>query len=935
MFKNLFPGSAMLAGLALSFLALTAQAVPLFITTPEDGGELDEEFRIVFTQTMQETISVEFAGIGDAEIGCGWLVLIEGQPLQILDCEVTSGQLPAGSTVTWTINPGGTGMTTVGGTVIPESTGTFTTPGGSGTVVEISVDPTNGAIYDPSSDGPVTFTFNVAMDPSVAAGDAVSFDQGTWTIIWVGNTSIQCTASGNLEPGFYEYTVSGLTSQDGSEAPVLNGGFLVELDPGGGDIGFFPNPPDGGTLMQFPGVATEVTFVFSEPMDASVDLADAVTFSQGDWNCTWTEILPGFPVTGMGCKPTGVLPGGVYEYTLSGLKSASGESAPNFTGSFTVEGGGTGGEIIGGDPAPDCDPDAVTHSFPKSFYICGPDLFSWNGASSFPGFGGGFLVAGSADVIGGTQSSMLMLDDAGMQIGGVLATDIGVRLDAWPQQSKILATQGGTLVQPDVSIGLFDLSGGDVTADFQHKIAVAGDDVSTSFLPDGRVHLLRGANEEIEWIVFNANGSVAWSKRYSADAFGVDTSVPGANRQDVRLSVLETGGFLLFVSKTEIDIDTGGGGAATRNASTIVTRLDPAGAVQWSKVYTLADELDSLVASGPMQDGSIILSGSFTGGSSPSNPMTTAVFARLDANGNISWQKKVEGAFISPMGATADGKILLGGGQGSGFQFDLVIMVMDVNGNVESQVRIDALDIDVGFATVAGDRVFYNLISQDAPVIDPENPPANNGTAQTAIIGSSSLALNGFTWKQYARPVSAAHLGVDPETSNPFFSAFREDTNRMDAVPLSENLTAAGNCALFTDATVTVQGANFVFEDVVFNAAEVGVVAADFSPELLEAGIVLDPFVAAEVDVCDEGGGGGGGDCALPVTLTITALPQSGTATIGFTSVSGCTHTLQRAATPDATVWIPIETIPGNGVPYTRQIDLNAQSEYYRVVNEN
>ena len=928
--------AAGIAGLAFVLLSGGAQAAPLFVASPSEGQELDNKLTIIFTQAMEEEIAVSFSGAGDAEFGCGWLVVVEGQPLQFLECELQSGELPSGATVTWTINPGGEGMTTVGGTVIPEFSGTFTTP--VVTDVTISVSPDDGATYDPELDGPVVFTFNVPMSQSVPAVNAVTFDKGDWNIVWLVNrTMLQCILSGDAEPGVYGYTISGLTSAEGATAPQFSGGFTIGEDPtgGGGDVEIFPSPGEGEMLTSTPGLPTKVRFIFSHPMDPSVDLDTAVTFSMGEWDCIWTQILPSLPVNGCECAPVGSLPGGTYDYTLSGLKTEQGGTVPDFMGTFVVSGPGTGGgEITGGTPAPDCLEDGLMLGLPKSLYVCGSEMFSWFGASVVPAFrGGGFVVDASADVTGGTLSSLLLLDDEGAQIGGVTATDVLVRLDGWPAQNLVLVTEGGTPIQPDVSLGLFDLSSGTSVSSFQHKIAATGDDVTTSFLPDGRVYLVRESNDVIELIVFDQDGTVDWAKRFTSAAFGVDPST-GTSSQSAQLTPLEGGGFQMVVSKREIEVDINAGNAtATRTASVVITQLSNNGTVQWSRVYTSNDELDSLNVSGPFEDGSIILSGSLSEGTSTSSS-TTATLAKLASSGTVTWAKKVEGSFLSAMGVTSTGRILVGGGRSAGLGTDMLFMMMGLTGNIENQLIFDISDIDVGFATISDDRIYFSVITSEIPSFDPNAPQVDTTTSQTAIIGSSSLSLSGFQWKQYFRPVSTAFLGVNFETSELSFSAFREDTHRLDAVKLTRDLTATADCELFTDITVTPQNSGLTALNTTIVSSNAQVTATDFSPELLPADIGVTDLTVAEADICEDGETGGG-DCDAPVSLTIAESSTAGMVTIGFTTVSGCSHTLQRSVSlGPVAVWIPVEVISGTGAAYSGEFALGAGTEFYRVVSQ-
>jgi hypothetical protein len=71
------------------------------------------------------------------------------------------------------------------------------------------------------------------------------------------------------------------------------------------------------------------------------------------------------------------------------------------------------------------------------------------------------------------------------------------------------------------------------------------------------------------------------------------------------------------------------------------------------------------------------------------------------------------------------------------------------------------------------------------------------------------------------------------------------------------------------------------------------------------------------------------------VTLSISASRETGKATVEFTTVPGCSHTLEKAEAPNSPNWVVVETLNGDGNAHSREFDLIERAEYYRVVNGN
>jgi Domain of unknown function (DUF5122) beta-propeller len=177
-----------------------------------------------------------------------------------------------------------------------------------------------------------------------------------------------------------------------------------------------------------------------------------------------------------------------------------------------------------------------------------------------------------------------------------------------------------------------------------------------------------GAGKSDIWILkLNANGNITWQKTY------------GGSSSESHPIIQETsdGGFIVAVRTTSFgagDIDIW------------VLKLNSSGNVTWQKTYGGSDS-DYVFSIQETLDGGFIVAGStYSYGAG----IEDFLVLKLDANGNVTWQKTYGGSdadYARSIHQTSDGGFIVAGrtyffehGQGEGW-----ILKLDANGNVTWQ----------------------------------------------------------------------------------------------------------------------------------------------------------------------------------------------------------------------------------------------------------
>ena len=634
-------------GIFLLTCALAAHAqIPDYFADPGEGEDFDgDKFTLTFIQQMEETINIEFDTPG-VVWNCAWLQVLPSFPRILLECTVASGTLEPESTVTFTVNKDGSGFTTMAGKELATSTGTFVIPADGGDSITVTPNPASGSAYDPNAGVPVIFQFNMPM-VEIDLNVAVAFDVGEWSCAWRGNSIIECTLEGAVDPGSINYTLTGFTSLSGTTLDTFAGSLIIEDEVTG--VTIFPFPMSGETFD--PIFDQEIRFTFTSPMDQSVDAQAAVSFNMGTWSCRWTS---GFSLN---CSPIGDLPPGTYEYNLIGLKTADGTTLDPFTGTFLVESDGNGG--MGGTPAPDCPEGSTPVALPKTIWVCGDDIPAWDDAVVFPRFNGnGFSVAGSSLTDRGTLQSLVLLDASGNATAKVRGVDALTSLTPAFSEGTVFADQSSTLSQT-VTFGLFTADGDTTSPIFVNQIDLQSTQSRLEHFAEGRTTLVVNDIGKVLVALFESTGALAWAKEYSSDLFATEPSqiqvVP--DTQTASLIPYPESGF--FLSVTTIETTVSGTDFQTVSTLTLI-RLDSSGNIIWSRSLTSSSGLDVPMAT-LAADGTINLQIVETDLSNPFMPSFSSVLCKIDANANPIWTRRYDGIIVNIRDNLQNGASLITG----------------------------------------------------------------------------------------------------------------------------------------------------------------------------------------------------------------------------------------------------------------------------------
>lgn len=214
----------------------------------------------------------------------------------------------------------------------------------------------------------------------------------------------------------------------------------------------------------------------------------------------------------------------------------------------------------------------------------------------------------------------------------------------------------------------------------QARIAYAFSDIQP--IPNGG-YVASGARTSFEafpptirnaaWVVkFNESGNIQWQKSYGSDSLNVssDNIQPTADN-----------GFIV--------------GSRRGIAAFWVMKLDEAGNVIWQKTYDRTGKDDYHSLTQPTADGGYISVGATKIGTFSG---TDALVLKLDAAGNIIWQKRYDagtGDTFKAVRQTADGGYILIGnmnaiyndGESNRIVSNIWVVKVDANGNVQWQKR--------------------------------------------------------------------------------------------------------------------------------------------------------------------------------------------------------------------------------------------------------
>ena len=377
-----------------------------------------------------------------------------------------------------------------------------------------------------------------------------------------------------------------------------------------------------------------------------------------------------------------------------------------------------------------------------------------------PGGGGGQGEGGDVGY------SVQQTSDGGYIVAGETSS-FGVGWDAWLLR---LDANGNIIWQKTY---------GGTEYDSVYSIQVTADG---GYIAVGRT--LSFVHGYLSWIFkLDANGDVVWQKAFGGH--GVNSAASVQQTSD--------GGYIMAGT-------TGEAGAGDTDGWLV--KLDTSGNVMWEKTYgvSVSDATNSVK---PTADGGYIVAGFTNGFSLPAK--SDAWLLKLDGGGSISWQKAYTGtgsqnAFaVEPTGD--GGYVLAGTTNPTGSNIDALVVKVDASGNIIWQRAFGGADVDYAYDVkpttdggyiVAGYTRSFGAGGSDAWLLKLD--------ANGAITGCSSMKASNVT--AINASAAAGNVALD------VLANFSSTTANSTVSPIDSTAVPQQQCYYATsDATVpTVAG---------------------------------------------------------------------------------------------------------------------------------
>jgi uncharacterized Fe-S cluster protein YjdI len=286
---------------------------------------------------------------------------------------------------------------------------------------------------------------------------------------------------------------------------------------------------------------------------------------------------------------------------------------------------------------------------------------------------GGFIIAGETSSFGfNTDVWILKLDVNGgiawQKTYGGVGVDIAHSMQQTSDGGFIVAGETSSFgADTDLWILKLDAQGniawqkiyGGSGVDIAHSVQQTSDG---GFIVAGETSSF-GADTDVWILKMDANGDIAWEKRY------------GGSGEDIAHSIRQTsdGGYIVAGESNSF-----GGG----DKDVWVLRIASTGAIQWQKTYGTNTSEDFAYSVQQTSDASFIVAGEMISG----RPDIWVL--KLDANGIIEWQKTYGGAnddAAKSIQQTSDGGYILAGITSSFAHFfgDMWLLRLDASGTIQ------------------------------------------------------------------------------------------------------------------------------------------------------------------------------------------------------------------------------------------------------------
>jgi len=518
----------------------------------------------------------------------------------------------------------------------------------------------------------------------------------------------------------------------------------------------------------------------------------------------------------------------------------------------------------GATPAPNTA--ETTAAFPKRITARGSNFGVWSSATVTPQYGRtGYYLLPSVDGTPEGISGLIEFDAAGNTTRRVSPLQLGVTMLPSNDPTRFFAQQVLTGAS-DVTFGLYSATGGNAPV-YQNKLtANPAKTVIVQAGNLGRTVVTQDTNTAIEVMVFRADGSREWSRRYSSSFFGVNPLFP-TDTQTSFVIPLQDGSMLLEVIKFGINLSAGG-----LVYETAVIKLSSSGAVEWAKRPSGNAQFFAI----PSASGNFIY---FNGLETSLTGTLSGTVSKITPSGTLVWSKRINGPFVTAAGDLTGDKVVLTGYVTS-LQNPLgasILGILGSDGSLEAQTQFSFGNRNTTVAFPEGSRIWIGTTAG--------NLPSTSGTldAGPAHIGLADATLTNIKWKRYKNPMHVALANPDFDGDDVAASFFHQGDRAVEVMTFKDDFAGSVNADLLVDATATISNPGLSVSNTNFTLIDVSVSFVDFVPTVQTGALTFETLPVTETSIGTPSGGGGGG--GTPITPTIATQPASQTAAPG-TSVS-------------------------------------------------
>ncbi len=440
----------------------------------------------------------------------------------------------------------------------------------------------------------------------------------------------------------------------------------------------------------------------------------------------------------------------------------------------------------------------------------------------------------------------------------------------------------------------------DFAVEFTHS--ANPNDLMTTVTAQNKIVQLMDQGTTLSLVALNATGGLDISKNYASTSF---LAAGGSNQQYAEVSPIPDGtGYYITVQNSTT--------AVTQNF--VVIKLDAAGAVTWSKSFTMTGTATAPLGSLSAQvapNGTLLLSvgqSDFTTGAQKTHVI------KLNADGTKNWANTLTGAGLIPNFFSPNSSdIWLGG---SMYNFTASPPVIQ---GVAARLSNATGAVSAEFRPTGSTGLFVTAVNADAAYFNIYNPDLPNRSLIAKVATGSSTA-SGFVRND---TLGTAYISTR-DTTGSLSSEFDTDTGVARVIGYDNSFqSVVAVCPDYASSAISLQPSALTSAALAVTPAAATVTASARTTTLtpitsipIQAlALKIDPYQAASPPL------------NLPLTTTRDA---SGHLLIGFTSKAATTYSLLYS--PDLkTAFSQVQTLSGTGGHVAFTVNITGARGFYKV----